>query len=421
MKKRTYRKIAVKEVDVESLIAELGSGRVVFAIDVAKVDMVAAVVAGDGRVVRTVAWKNPTENGLVLELLAGLVRAGLLVEAVMESSGTYGDVLRHQLVAGGVAVYRVSGKRTHDAAEVYDGVPSLHDAKSAAIISKLHVDGASRRWEPLSDEKRGLKAAIATMDLFRQHNQRLIHSLESSLARYWPEVTELLELGSATLLALLARIGGPKDVTREILAARKLMLGMSHRLMSEEKIEAVLISAQSSVGLPMLGQERSALMTLASEAHRALKEFKRAKAEVERLSENTVAKVLAPATGKTTAAVLVADVGDPRDFPCARAYLKAFGLNLREKSSGMLKGRLSITKRGASRARQYLWLAVFRWIQRDPVTRAWYDSKIKRDGGKRAKGVVALMRKFAKALFHVARGAVFDSTKLFDISRLQLA
>ena len=419
MKKRTYRKISVKEVDTESLIFELGSGRVVFAIDVAKVDMVAAVVAGDGRVVRTIAWKNPTENGLVLGLLAGLGRSGFSVEAVMESSGTYGDVLRHQLITAGVAVYRVSGKRTHDAAEVYDGVPSLHDAKSAAIIAKLHLDGASRRWEPLCDQKRELKAAIATMDLFRGQNQRLIHSLESSLARYWPEVTELLELGSATLLALLARIGGPKDVTRETAAARKLMLGMSHRLMSEEKIEAVLLSAQSSVGLPMLAQERMALMTLANEAHRTLKDFKKAKAEVERLSE-TVAQVLAPATGKITAAVLVADVGDPRDFPCARAYLKAFGLNLREKSSGMLKGRLSITKRGASRARQYLWLAVFRWLQKDPVTRAWYDSKIKRDGGKRAKGVIALMRKFAKALFHVARGAVFDSTKLFDTSRLQL-
>ena len=111
-----------------------------------RVDMVAAVVAGDGHVVRTIAWKNPSENGLVLELLAGLDRAGLLVEAVMESSGTYGDVLRHQLVTGGVPVYRVSGKRTHDAAEVYDGVPSLHDAKSAAIIAKLHLDGMCAVW-----------------------------------------------------------------------------------------------------------------------------------------------------------------------------------------------------------------------------------------------------------------------------------
>jgi transposase len=106
MKQRTYRKIAVKEVDVTALAAELGVARAVFAIDVAKVDMVAAIVAGDGRVVRTVCWKNPSENGLVLALLAGLRRAGLSVEAVMESSGTYGDVLRHQLLEHGVPVYR---------------------------------------------------------------------------------------------------------------------------------------------------------------------------------------------------------------------------------------------------------------------------------------------------------------------------
>ena len=72
MKKRTYRKIAVKEVDVALLAAELGVGRAVFAIDVAKVDVVAAIVAGKGGVVRTVCWRNPSENGLVLELLSKL-------------------------------------------------------------------------------------------------------------------------------------------------------------------------------------------------------------------------------------------------------------------------------------------------------------------------------------------------------------
>ena len=315
MKKRTYRKIAVKEVDVAVVAAELGSGRAVFAIDVAKVDMVATIVAGDGRVVRTVCWKNPGENGLVLQLLSGLRRAGLSVEAVMESSGTYGDVLRHQLLEHGVPVYRVSGKRTHDAAEVYDGVPSLHDAKSAAIIAKLHLDRASTPWGPLSEEKRELKAAIATMDLYREQHQRLIHSLESSLARYWPELTEHLELSSATLVALLARVGGPHDVAGAIEQSRRLLHGMSHGLMSAETIEAVLQSAASSAGVRLLAQERVALMTLAAEAHRALKEFKKAKLAVERLSTSGAAQRLAPTTGKATAAVLVADVGVPLDYP----------------------------------------------------------------------------------------------------------
>jgi hypothetical protein len=66
-------------------------------------------------------------------------------------------------------------------------------------------------------------------------------------------------------------------------------------------------------------------MTLSAEAHRALKEFKKAKGVVERLSTSAAAQRLAATTGKTTAAVLVSDVGDPRDFPSTRAYLKAYG------------------------------------------------------------------------------------------------
>ena len=49
----------------------------------------------------------------------------------MEPSGTYGDALRALFVEAGVWVYRISPKRVHDAAEIYDGVPSLHDAKAA--------------------------------------------------------------------------------------------------------------------------------------------------------------------------------------------------------------------------------------------------------------------------------------------------
>jgi hypothetical protein len=68
-------------------------------------------------------------------------------------------------------------------------------------------------------------------------------------------------------------------------------------------------------------------MTLAVEAHRALKEFKKAKGVVERLSTTGAAQRLAATTGKATAAVLIADVGDPRDYPSTRAYMKAYGLN----------------------------------------------------------------------------------------------
>lgn len=421
MKKRIYRKVPVKRVGAARLIAALGTGGAVFAIDVAKTDMVAAFVSRDREVVQTIAWKHPDEHELVLGLVRELGEAGVAVEAVMESSGSYGDILRHQLEREGVPVFQVSGKRTHDAAEVHDGVPSLHDAKSAAIIARLHLDGASRRWPEASPERRGLTAAIATMDLFQEQEQRMVHKLEALLARHWPELPTIIDLTSATLMALLARVGGPAQVASSPDEARQVMHGISHGLMSCEKIEAVVRSAQRTVGVELIAEEVAMLSTVASEAHRALRAFKKAKARVEALSQdNEVTQLLAPHVGKATAAVLMADVGDPRKFGSTRAYLKAYGMNLREKSSGTKKGQLSITKRGPGRARKYLWLAVQRWVKKDPIARAWYERKSARDGGLRAKASAALMRKYVQALFHLARGAPFESARLFDTSRLAL-
>ena len=123
--------------------------------------------------------------------------------------------------------------------------------------------------------------------------------------------------------------------------------------------------------------------------------------------------------GKTTAAVLVASVGDPQHYHSPRAYLKSLGLNLKEKSSGKEKGALHITKRGPSIARMFLFMAALRMIARDPVVRAWYASKVRRSGGKqKSKGVVAIMRKLTMAMWHVARGSPFDVTRLFDVARL---
>jgi transposase len=114
---------------------------------------------------------------------------------------------------------------------------------------------------------------------------------------------------------------------------------------------------------------------IADDAYRAHRAFTAAKTQVDRLAAATPAAALAPVVGHTTAGAVFAEVGDARAFPSARAFLKAMGLNLKEKSSGTIHGQLKITKRGPSRVRQYLWLASFRWIQTDPIANAWYQRK----------------------------------------------
>jgi transposase len=119
--------------------------------------------------------------------------------------------------------------------------------------------------------------------------------------------------------------------------------------------------------------------------------------------------------GLVTTAVLISCNLDPRKYSCGSSFQKGLGLNLKEKSSGRYKGQLKLTKRGNSTARKYFYLAALRLIQSDPLVKQWYDEK--KDPKVKMKTVIALMRKLAKAVWHVARGEAFDATKLFSLPK----
>ena len=344
------------------------------------------------------------------------------LEVAMEPTGTYGDPAREMFWEEGIPVYRVSPKRTHDAAEVYDGVPSSFDPKSAAIVAKLHLDGASELW-PMADKKRReLKATIAIMDRYERQLQQNKNRLEGVLARHWPEVLRLFDLGTVSLWALLEQVGGPKQVARGADESRQILRRVGGHFLVEEKIEAVVASSRTTIGCRMNDWEIRALKDLACDTLRAHKEFLKAKGQVKRLgAKHPVVKAMAPEIGLVTAAVVVSEVGDPHDYPCARAYEKAAGLNLKIRSSGNHVGKCKITKRGSSTARRWLYMAVLRLIQKEPVIRCWYERKVVREGGQnKTKGIVAIMRKLIRALWHVGQGNEFDVEKLYDVRRLQV-
>lgn len=142
MAKGKYRAVSVKKIRATDLIKGIRGKRVVVAIDVAMEWMYAAIASPDRTIHAIIKWSHPHETRAFLKFVNELNQHAE-INAAMEPSGTYGDALRYRLLKAGIRVWRVSPKRTHDAAEVYDGVPSLHDAKSAAIIAKLYFDGLS--------------------------------------------------------------------------------------------------------------------------------------------------------------------------------------------------------------------------------------------------------------------------------------
>jgi hypothetical protein len=65
-------------------------------------------------------------------------------------------------------------------------------------------------------------------------------------------------------------------------------------------------------------------------------------------------------------------------------------------------------------------MAALRFVKDDAAALSWCRARKGYKADQKIKAVVALMRKLARALWHVARGEAFDATKLFDTRRLDL-
>jgi transposase len=214
-------------------------------------------------------------------------------------------------------------------------------------------------------------------------------------------------------------------VARHSEQARTCLEQAGGAVVNRKRIEAVLHCAQTSRGLALSEGEQWELRELSLEMLRLQTKIAEAKRQTEELGavHEPVQAMSAHVVGRLTAAILYNELGDPRQYGSARAYEKAAGLNLKERSSGQdgnekKKKPLHITRWGSGLVRKYLYLATLRLIQHDAVVKAWYTKAVAADGLRKMRALVAVMRKLIRALWHVSHGEAFDSRKLFNVGLL---
>ncbi len=415
MKREAYRAVDVKQVFVDSLVADKAGVAAVVGLDVAKSDFLAVVRWSDARFERPWRAKSPEEIPDMIHRLQRLAEGRSLTIA-MESTGTYGDALRQALTDAKLTVHRVSGKAVHDYAEIFDGVPSQHDGKDAAMVAELAAMGKSSSWpyKPLAEADQELRYWVERMDVQQRIGMLWLGRLEALLARHWPEATQYLELNSETLLQVLVEYGGPAALAADAKAAKRLK-GWGGSFLKSEKIERFVQVSASSVGVRQTAVDRRRVQECAQAALSAKHEVQRASGTLEKLAQSHVIIARqAAVVGWATACVLWVYLGNPADYHCAEAYRKAMGLNLKERSSGRYQGQLKITKRGPGAVRRWLYFACMRLVKK-PDIGEWYGVKKgqRLQGGKRA--LIAVMRKLVLGLHVVGVGTeTFDARRLFS-------
>jgi transposase len=213
VKSRAYRAVDVNGIDLAKWLEGRNEKVVHAGLDVGKEKILCTLRWGVKDFDRPWRVCNPSEAVRLAEVLTEVGRGRELIVA-MEPTGTYGDPLRQALGRAGLCVHRVSPKNASDYAEVFDGVPSQHDGKDAAVVADLSAQGRSWPW-PMrtpTEAEQELAYQVEWMDAQRRQMMLWSGKMEALLSRHWPEATRILPLGSGTLLRCLATHGGPQGL-----------------------------------------------------------------------------------------------------------------------------------------------------------------------------------------------------------------
>lgn len=413
-KSRPYQLTSVENVK----FSELQTGRegvpCSVGLDVSKGELVACLRWGDGAYERP--WKVKLKE---LPELVGLLEElsrGREVKVAMEPSGVYGDPVRAALEQAGVELWRVSSKISLDYAEVFDGVPSQHDGKDAAAIAELAAQGKCQRWRPQDTFVRELRSEGDWLDIQSRLFSQWQGRLEGRVSRHWPELTGFLKLSSVTLLKLLAHYGGPRAVAGDPEAESRLR-GWGRSKLPLDKVRAIIASARATSGLEQTGGEILQLQRMAGEALRVRRLVQDSRRKLQALvASDARLSALGSIVSPCTAAICWAHLGDPAKYHSPGAYIKAMGLNLKERSSGQYKGQLKLTKRGPRRVRRWLYFAAMRYVKK-PELAPWYQARKARGSGQAKRTLVLVMKKLARALYRSAQGQPFELQKLLPGAR----
>jgi transposase len=412
-RKNRYSLLDVNQILIDPLVQSRVGQTATVGVDVAKGEQVACVVWSDRSFERPWRIKSPRQVRLLVQKLIEL-KGRCPVVVVMESSGTYGDPLRQALSDAGIEVRRVSAKAVKDHAETFDGVPSQHDGKDAAIIGTLSVSGHASpwAWSERPEQDQAIRYWVRRLDAAQRIKQVWSGKVESLLARHWPEAGGLLKQSGATLPMALSHWGDPRALAQDARASEQLAK-FGGRYLTPEKIALVIESARSSVGVRMNGWAVREMREIAASVVERREQIQHCRRELKKLTKKHQAiQSQAPAVGLITACVLWMCLGDAINYPNAAAYRKAMGLNLKERSSGQHKGKLSLSKRGQRLTRKWLYFSALRWM-REPSVKRWIEKKKERDGGRGDKAAVGVMRRLALAAWHAGQGELFDVNRLF--------
>ena len=332
-----------------------------------------------------------------------------------ESSGPYAEPLFHYLKKKPIKLVQINPMHSKRVKELTGNSPHKTDRKDprviADVISLGHAltvvipQGSAAHLRRLTQARDQLHDLIFVMfPEFLQVMKNTRTKTSMYLIKHHPTPESIAGMGAKSLGTVLKRVSRGK-------------LG---RQRAEELYEAASASVGIGEGQESLLLEIAHLIGKIENETQFIEELEKQMAHY--LEQIPYSRSLLSVKGIAiiTAAGLIGEVGDFREFDTVSEITKLAGLDLYEISSGKHQGKRRISKRGRPLMRKLLFFAAINVVKSKGIMHESYQQMLNR-GMLKIKALIAISRKLLRVLFALVRDGSMYVENHSQIHGLKLA
>jgi len=325
-----------------------------------------------------------------------------------ESTGPYGEPMVHYLMEKPVRVVQVNPMHTKRVKEINDNSPLKTDDKDPRVIADIIKLGRALSIVIPEGDEAYLRRLNNSRERHVRERTALFNQLQQLVFLLFPEFKKVIkDIKCKTPLYLLKKYLTPEAISvldKHVLGEE--MSKQSRGKFGEHHADRLIHLAKNTVGI------REGVAGLSLDIRHILTQLEILKnliAEIE--SEMKIAlggisyssKLLSiKGLGVVSVAGIIGEIGDFKKFNTQSEIMKLAGLDLYEISSGKMKGRHKISKRGRSLLRKILYYAAIQTIRKNGILHDYY-TRLTNRGMKRMMALVAVSRKLLGIIYAIVR------------------
>ncbi len=341
----------------------------------------------------------------------------------VEPTGHYWFSLAYFLVAKGYDFVVVNPMHVKKSKELDDNSPTKNDTKDARVIGQLIKDGRYSVPNLLDGVYAELREGVKLRDQLIKQLMTTEGRIQNHIQRYFPEFFDVFGdwEGKAAFCTLRLfpfpsqiKELSPEDVLEKWKPFVQRGVGIKR---ATKLVEAARKSIGIQIGIRFAKRELDYLL---DQYELYKQQLEHLDTDLECLVETlpgAIEMMKISGLGSTTIALFFSEVGDITKYSHPQQLVNLAGLSLREHSSGKFKGQTRITKRGRSRLRRALYLAVRPLVAHNPTFKAlhhYYTTRSEKPL-KKQQSLIALCCKLLRVLFVIGqKQCEFDGSKLLQ-------